>query len=31
MRVTLTVNGERREDEVEPRTLLVNYIRDVAA
>ena len=30
MRVTLTVNGERREDEVEPRTLLVHYLRDAA-
>ena len=30
MRVTLTVNDQRREDEVEPRMLLVHYLRDVA-
>ena len=30
MRVSLTINGERRADEVEPRMLLVHYIRDVA-
>jgi carbon-monoxide dehydrogenase small subunit len=30
MRLSLTINGERREDEVDPRTLLVHYIRDVA-
>ncbi|HKV53372.1 MAG TPA: (2Fe-2S)-binding protein [Candidatus Binataceae bacterium] len=30
MRVTLTVNGERRDDIVEPRMLLVHYIREVA-
>ncbi|HJU27978.1 MAG TPA: (2Fe-2S)-binding protein [Candidatus Binataceae bacterium] len=30
MRLNLTLNGQRREDEVEPRTLLVHYIRDVA-
>ncbi len=30
MRLTLTVNGQRREDEVEPRMLLVHYLRDVA-
>jgi aerobic carbon-monoxide dehydrogenase small subunit len=30
MRISVTINGERREDEVEPRTLLVHYIRDVA-
>lgn len=29
MRVTITVNGQRREDEVEPRLLLVHYLRDV--
>ncbi len=29
-KVELTINGHRREDEVEPRLLLVNYIRDVA-
>jgi carbon-monoxide dehydrogenase small subunit len=30
MRLTLTVNDQRREDEVEPRMLLVHYLRDVA-
>jgi aerobic carbon-monoxide dehydrogenase small subunit len=30
MRVTLTVNNQRREDEIEPRMLLVHYLRDVA-
>ena len=30
MRLTLTVNGQRRDDEVEPRMLLVHYLRDVA-
>lgn len=30
MRVNLTINGQRRSDEVEPRMLLVHYIRDVA-
>lgn len=30
MHVTLNVNGQRREDEVEPRMLLVHYLRDVA-
>jgi len=30
MRLSLTINGERREDDVDPRTLLVHYIRDVA-
>ena len=29
-KVSLTVNGTRREDEVEPRLLLVHYLRDVA-
>ena len=29
MRVSLTVNGTPREDEVEPRQLLVHYLRDV--
>jgi carbon-monoxide dehydrogenase small subunit len=29
MRVDLTVNGEARSDEVEPRLLLVHYLRDV--
>jgi carbon-monoxide dehydrogenase small subunit len=27
--VTLTVNGQRRSDEVEPRLLLVHYLREV--
>ena len=30
MRIRLTINGERREDDVDPRTLLVHYIRDIA-
>jgi carbon-monoxide dehydrogenase small subunit len=30
MRVNLTINGQKREDEVEPRMLLVHYLRDVA-
>ncbi|MGH7907856.1 MAG: (2Fe-2S)-binding protein [Candidatus Binataceae bacterium] len=30
MRVTLTINGQRHEDEVEDRLLLVHYLRDVA-
>ncbi len=29
MRVSLTVNGKARESEVEPRLLLVHYLRDV--
>jgi len=29
MKVSLTVNGERQEHEIEPRLLLVQYIRDV--
>jgi carbon-monoxide dehydrogenase small subunit len=28
MRVTMTVNGQSREAEVEPRLLLVHYLRD---
>ena len=28
MRITLTVNGEARTAEAEPRTLLVHYLRD---
>ncbi len=28
MRISLTVDGERREDEVEPRLLLVHYLRE---
>ena len=30
MRLTLTINNQRREDCVEPRMLLVHYLRDVA-
>ncbi len=30
MRVSLNVNGQRREDDIEPRTLLVHYLREVA-
>ncbi len=30
MRVSLTINGQRREDDIEPRTLLVHYLREVA-
>jgi carbon-monoxide dehydrogenase small subunit len=29
MRVELTVNGQQRADDVEPRLLLVHYLRDV--
>ncbi|HUC57005.1 MAG TPA: (2Fe-2S)-binding protein [Streptosporangiaceae bacterium] len=29
MRVELTVNGEARSDEIEPRLLLVHYVRDI--
>src|ERR671933_627413 len=29
-KVSMTVNGMKREDEVEPRLLLVHYLRDVA-
>ena len=29
-KVALTVNGKQREDDVEPRLLLVHYLRDVA-
>src|SRR5260370_28659109 len=28
MRVELTVNGERRSDDVDPRLLLVHYLRE---
>ncbi len=28
-RIELTVNGEKRSDEVEPRLLLVHYLREV--
>lgn len=30
MRISLTINGETRQDEVEARLPLVHYIRDVA-
>ena len=30
MRLSMTINGEHREDDVDPRTLLVHYIRDIA-
>jgi carbon-monoxide dehydrogenase small subunit len=29
-RISVTLNGKHREDEVEPRLLLVHYLRDVA-
>jgi len=29
MRLSLTINGERREDDIDPRTLLVHYLRDI--
>jgi carbon-monoxide dehydrogenase small subunit len=29
MRLSVTINGERREDDVDPRTLLVHYVRDI--
>jgi carbon-monoxide dehydrogenase small subunit len=29
MQVTITVNGEQRSDEVEPRLLLAHYLREV--
>src|SRR5690349_22899638 len=29
VRVTINVNGEQRTDEIEPRLLLVHYLRDV--
>lgn len=28
--ITLTINGKRRTDEVEPRLLLIHYLRDLA-
>ncbi|MFN9955769.1 MAG: 2Fe-2S iron-sulfur cluster-binding protein, partial [bacterium] len=28
MKISVTVNGEKRESEIEPRTLLVQYIRE---
>jgi aerobic carbon-monoxide dehydrogenase small subunit len=30
MRINLTLNGQRSDHDVEPRTLLVHYIRDIA-
>jgi len=30
VRITVTVDGQRREDEVEPRLLLVHYLRERA-
>ena len=30
MRIEITVNGSTRQDEVEPRLLLVHYLREVA-
>lgn len=30
MRINLTLNGEKRSDEIDPRMLLVHYIRDIA-
>jgi aerobic-type carbon monoxide dehydrogenase small subunit (CoxS/CutS family) len=30
MRVTLTINNHPRDDEVEPRMLLVHYLCDIA-
>jgi carbon-monoxide dehydrogenase small subunit len=29
MRINVTINGEQRSDDIDPRTLLVHYIRDV--
>ena len=29
MKVTITVNGTKHESEIEPRTLLVQYVRDI--
>ncbi len=31
MKISVTVNGEKRDNEVEPRLLLVHYLRDVLA
>jgi carbon-monoxide dehydrogenase small subunit len=31
MKISLTVNGDERSDDVEPRTLLVHYLRDTCA
>ncbi len=30
MKVSITVNGKKSEHDVEPRTLLVHYIREIA-
>ena len=30
MQLTITINGERHSDDVDPRMLLVHYLRDVA-
>jgi carbon-monoxide dehydrogenase small subunit len=30
LKIELTINGEKHVDDVEPRTLLVHYLRDVA-
>lgn len=30
MRLNLSINGERREDDIDPRMLLVHYIRETA-
>jgi aerobic carbon-monoxide dehydrogenase small subunit len=30
LRLNLTINGEPRSEEIDPRTLLVHYIRDIA-
>ncbi|MGH7864912.1 MAG: (2Fe-2S)-binding protein [Candidatus Binataceae bacterium] len=30
MHVTISINGRKRSDELDPRTLLVHYIRDIA-
>ena len=30
MRLTLTINGQPRADDIDPRMLLVHYLRDVA-
>src|SRR5882724_9791436 len=29
-KITLTINGKRYQDEVEPRLLLIHYLREVA-
>src|SRR5690242_15162798 len=29
-KISLTINGKRRSDEVEPRLLLIHYLREVA-